>query len=639
MNGRFLGVLFYRTVWALTPILALAFAFSTEAQAQNAATPGTLEAVIPTLSSAGFAWPITGDDNGNARVTIRYRRVGDAGWSQGLPFMRVEKNTTSLNFNPGNYISGSLLNLTPATQYEAELTLSDADGGSSIQTKTFSTRAEPAATSLAAVKYIIPGSGGGDGSAANPYKGLAAADTAAIALPGTVFILKPGNYGRYTFQRSGSAGAPITYRGENPDTVIFDGSSSNQSFVVDLSSKSNIVLENLSIKNSCMGLKADDSQNLVLRRLKISVVKSCEPTALQIRGNANNAYICDNTLLGAEPPLRRDLSNDDTGISVAGTGHEICNNDIRSFYDAIDTYDGGTTYAYAANSVDIHHNLLLDQTDDGIETDGSRRNIRVFRNLIANSFNGISAQPNYGGPNYIFRNEIYNVNDKPFKFHNLVVNSVYLRPSGSFVFHNSTNAYKAAWHTGGVAAGDWGNSYMRNNLFFDNDPGDGTYYSIEGTYYIDQFIKNGAWYPYFDYNGWAPQSSASYVIKLNNVRYKTFNAACDSTVADDFCSATGNSRHDKIVTKAQCVKVENVWGEGNGHTAIAYRPGDWDFSLVNGAAAIDAGVRLPNLNDDYLGANPDLGALEKGAAKPLYGPRPLTTDTTAPAAPTGLRLS
>ena len=37
-----------------------------------------------------------------------------------------------------------------------------------------------------------------------------------------------------------------------------------------------------------------------------------------------------------------------------------------------------------------------------------------------------------------------------------------------------------------------------------------------------------------------------------------------------------------------------------------------DFRLVKGSAAIDNGIALPGINDDYKGAGPDLGAFEFG---------------------------
>ncbi len=52
-----------------------------------------------------------------------------------------------------------------------------------------------------------------------------------------------------------------------------------------------------------------------------------------------------------------------------------------------------------------------------------------------------------------------------------------------------------------------------------------------------------------------------------------------------------------------------------------YKPSDFDFALKPGSAAVDAGERLPNINDDFTGRAPDLGACEVGQASPHYGPR------------------
>ena len=54
-----------------------------------------------------------------------------------------------------------------------------------------------------------------------------------------------------------------------------------------------------------------------------------------------------------------------------------------------------------------------------------------------------------------------------------------------------------------------------------------------------------------------------------------------------------------------------------------YRAEDFDFRLRAGAAAVDRGVEIPNVTDDFGGDAPDLGALEIGAELPHYGPRPL----------------
>jgi hypothetical protein len=47
----------------------------------------------------------------------------------------------------------------------------------------------------------------------------------------------------------------------------------------------------------------------------------------------------------------------------------------------------------------------------------------------------------------------------------------------------------------------------------------------------------------------------------------------------------------------------------------------YDFNLRKGSPAVDAGLVLPNINDNYQGEAPDMGALEKEAPPVHYGPR------------------
>jgi hypothetical protein len=52
-----------------------------------------------------------------------------------------------------------------------------------------------------------------------------------------------------------------------------------------------------------------------------------------------------------------------------------------------------------------------------------------------------------------------------------------------------------------------------------------------------------------------------------------------------------------------------------------YQPQDFDFSLADGSAAVDAGIYLPGINDVMTGSAPDLGAYERNLPAPHYGPR------------------
>ncbi len=52
-----------------------------------------------------------------------------------------------------------------------------------------------------------------------------------------------------------------------------------------------------------------------------------------------------------------------------------------------------------------------------------------------------------------------------------------------------------------------------------------------------------------------------------------------------------------------------------------------DLRLKDGTDAVDAGLIIPNVNDFYSGAAPDLGAHEVGQALPTYGPRSVDGET------------
>ena len=45
----------------------------------------------PTLKCAGFEWYVSGDDNHDATVTVRFREQGTSAWREGLPLLRIQR--------------------------------------------------------------------------------------------------------------------------------------------------------------------------------------------------------------------------------------------------------------------------------------------------------------------------------------------------------------------------------------------------------------------------------------------------------------------------------------------------------------------------------------------------------------------
>ncbi len=52
--------------------------------AQDATEAGQFFVEHPTLLNLGFEWPIRGDANRNASVSVQYRAVGDSPWRNGV---------------------------------------------------------------------------------------------------------------------------------------------------------------------------------------------------------------------------------------------------------------------------------------------------------------------------------------------------------------------------------------------------------------------------------------------------------------------------------------------------------------------------------------------------------------------------
>src|SRR5258708_23037859 len=113
---------------ALLPCLCSLVAFA--AAAENAIAPGEVVVERPTLLCLGFRWHIKGDDNRNATVEVAYRAQSTGEWHSALPLLRLKgevigQDDDKLRWTAPNLFAGSILDLTPGTEYEVKLTLKD----------------------------------------------------------------------------------------------------------------------------------------------------------------------------------------------------------------------------------------------------------------------------------------------------------------------------------------------------------------------------------------------------------------------------------------------------------------------------------------------------------------------------------
>jgi uncharacterized repeat protein (TIGR01451 family) len=585
-----------RAVLALAVLLLAGGAIYTgdhsHAAPGNAVDPGEIRADA-TFEHIGVLWWIEGDDNLDSAMSLEFRRSGESTWQPGAPAMRayptIRVQDGPLNLN---YWAASALFLESGQTYELRLTLTDPDGGSDTQTITATTRTEPQPDLTGRQLYVVPGDGGGDGSAGNPFQGLQAAADA--AQPGDVFHVGTGTYDPFQLLTSGTEGHPITFTGPGDGTAVVDGGDTDRGVVTlgewDQPVK-HVIVEGLTVQNGRWGVDAQHSHDIVLRR---NVIRDVDYGVINRRGDAleGNQTVCDNVVEGRTPwPQTGGQIPDERGIDLRGYGNVVCHNTVRYFGDCVSVQPfTGPSYGN-----DVYGNDAAYCVDDGIEIDYNQANARVWRNRVTNARMGVSAQPIRGGPAYIFRNEFFNLESVPIKMHNYT--------TGFYVVHN-TGAKHGNGH--GDNGAMWRNAVFRNNLFL------GTRYAFEFTTVADEGFRD------FDYDAWGTTreigSPSDPYFKWDNVRYDRL-PDLPAGVEDHGVEAAFDDLVDATLPAD--------WD-------VAAEPGSRDLRLVAGAPEINAGTDLPNLNDAFtLSGAPDMGAFEYGQPLPDYGPRAWIPDLSA----------
>ncbi len=543
----------------------------------------TLEPELPTLHCLGFRWFVGGDDNGNALVTLRYRPAGEADWRQAMPLFRVESAAMQERRPPqGQTIhAGSIFTLTPDTEYEVQLELTDPDGGGEARTLTMRTWKEPEAPEPLRVFHVVPGEGGGTGTELSPFRGIAAADAA--ARPGDLMLLRAGVYlGPVSFTASGTGEAPIVWRAVDGQVTVHGPRRGRAASAIGLE---HVFFEGISIRNAQFAMDLSGSSHVTVRSCRFSEVGS----GISADGQQQRLCIVDNVLEGL-CSWRKRAAGEYRAIQLSGTGHVVAYNRISGFKDGVDTRP-----PYPVRAIDIHNNDISECTDDGIELDFSEQNTRAYDNRLTNCSMGISFQPARGGPAYAVGNVLYNIGHESFKLHLTPPRPGHMT-SGGVILHNTVVKK-------GVPFRVWSNEgparyfYLRNNLLVGSEAP----YAVELTCPIEE----SNW----DYDAYVGGPFRSFAY-WNKERYSSL---------DHFRSASGQETHGLVLPWSKELFASGTVVPAD--VASQYPVAANDLRLGARSPAIDRGVVLPSVNDGYTGSAPDLGAVEFGRPLPHYGPR------------------
>jgi hypothetical protein len=588
------------------------------AYGQNGTLAGKFVVEHPTLLNLGFEWAISGDANRNATVSVEFRAAGEDAWRPALPMVRIGgerifRKAEGLDYTVPDGFAGSILNLQPGTEYECRFQMTDPDGvtGQSTQTVRVKTRTEPQPSKDGRTLHVYPPDYPGKRiepaftGILEAYYGAGLGDWNVVwekrAQAGDTLLVHAGLYrperlnyvdplaapfdGTMLLTLKGTADKPITIKSAGDGEAIFDGAGNHLLF--DVMASQYHIFDGLTIRNTDVAILAGKKE--VMGAVGLTV-KNCrfENVGFGIwteYAGSRDFYIADNLFLGRDDRFRligwtgprwasagAYASHQLTSyyaIKVYGPGHVIAHNAIAYFHDALGISTYGTPETdpeRQASSIDIYGNDMHMSNDDILETDGGVHNIRVFN---------ISA-----------------------------------KPAGMFVYHNTIIAEQ-------TVRDPYANAHFRNNLFLGRDtPDRGIMAWANAT---------GAFSS--DYNGYRPNKGVAqqYVWLApfaGQQLYEPKPADWKSyaTLAE-FRAATGQEAHG---LELDFDIFENLAAPDPAKRHAVYHAMDLNFRLKPGSKAVDAGVLIPTINDDFTGRAPDLGALEVGAPPLKYGPRWLT---------------
>ena len=118
---------------------------------------------LSTPSSIGVEWSIAGDADHDGTAAVELRTAATGGWRPAPPLVRVD-------YNGANMFAGSVLFLLPDTSVRSATDARRSYGGGRAQTVVVATRPVPVPPSAGRTFHVVPGSGGGTGSAASPFE-------------------------------------------------------------------------------------------------------------------------------------------------------------------------------------------------------------------------------------------------------------------------------------------------------------------------------------------------------------------------------------------------------------------------------------------------------------------------------------
>ncbi|MBM4019280.1 MAG: hypothetical protein FJ288_13320 [Planctomycetes bacterium] len=486
---------------------------------------------------------------------VRYRPAGTDAWHEAMPLWFDARSSE---------YRGSVVHLRPGTAYEVALALRGDPARAVLTVKTWS-ETFPVAETVA-----LPAS---------------SAETLTVGRSGTA-----NGYILYA-PPPGAATAAIDVGGERDQCVVVSGSyvilrrlvlkNARIHGIQLMDGVRDVVIEECDV--SGWGRTADDGWGRNLDSAIFSRGRSVQRIIVQ-RNTIHHPRSNSNNWRESRPgPGKREPNHPAGPQAVAffdSEGNHVLrynsafSDDMHQSNDLFGAGENFSTRGFPHRDSDIYGNLLSHCWDDAIESEGANCNVRIWGNYITDAYVAIACASTSVGPLYVWRNVSAVSRVAPGGSGGGFLKTSDRTGGGRiFVFHNTVlqppGPPQAARATVGADVGmGWGgpisNVTSRNNILHVNR----------------RAIADRARDPLGDYD------------------YDLFSTSLDA--------AEGHQRHG--------LRGAPVYA-----AACGMKDGKGVFWLAAGSPGLDAGIRLPNFNDGYAGAAPDMGAHEAGSPPMEFG--------------------
>ena len=393
-------------------------------------------------------------------------------------------------------------------------------------------------------------------------------------------------------------GSTITIRVPEGTIGDYAVSISRMNHALSIDNRNHVHIDGITFANYGAG---DYARTIILNNASDIVVQNCRfqynNTGIGLKRNCNRVVVQDNVAIDDTADWHFGYTKSagifyhseiETGFVTIngpfnGRGVVIRRNAVRGLFDGFGLAPVPYTGRRTAE-IDVYHNKIYHVADDFIEVDGYARNYRIFRNDMRQSLSGISLAQALDGPVWIVRNlivdcgiakatEIEGYQGYPFK-----TNGGHGTEVGSgevFFFHNTASTSDPASHALLVKNAKWKKITLRNNIWVGKSHG---------------FLSWAREVSPMDWDYDNLYSEKGVLVQFGN----RGNASLNTYYKDisEVFAGTGWLQH------------------GISAPPLFLEPAVGNFRLSSTSPCIDKGVRLPGINDWFIGLAPDLGAIE-----------------------------